>query len=130
MLGGVKRHEHFQISDGTSICCDTIAMPGVSRIGPKRAKRLYLTEWRESRGLTQEQLADRLGVAGMTVSRWETGRAFCNTNVLGAIAEAYGIEPEDFYNHPDSPSANALLRGQPREIREQVISIIKAIRRG
>lgn len=105
-------------------------MPGVARIGPRRAKRVYLVEWRESRGLTQEQLADRLGVASMTVSRWETGRAQVTTNVLAAIAEVYGAESEDFYRHPDTPSADALLRGQSTEIRNQAISIIRAIRKG
>lgn len=32
-----------------------------------------LKSWRESRGLTQAQLARRLGVDQMTVSRWERG---------------------------------------------------------
>ena len=99
------------------------------RIGPRRPKRTYLAEWRENRGLTQEQLGERLGVTGVTVSRWETGRALLNTNVLAAISEALSIEPMDIYRHPDQPSADALLRDQPVEIRDQAISIIRALRR-
>lgn len=99
-----------------------------TRIGPRRPRRTYLSEWRENRGLTQQQLGDRLGVTDVTVSRWETGRALLNTNVLAAISEALNIEPQDMYRHPDQPSADALLRDQPVEIRDQAIKLIRALR--
>lgn len=104
-------------------------MAGTTRIGPRRPRRIYLAEWRENRGLTQKQLGDRLEVTDMTVSRWELGRTFLNTNVLAAVSEALDIEPADLYRHPDQPSADALLRGQSVEIRDQALSIIRAIRK-
>lgn len=105
-------------------------MPGVARIGPKRPRMVYLAEWRESRGLTQKQLADRLGVTDMTVSRWERKTALLNTNVLAAVSEALGIEPQDLYRHPDQPSADALLRGQPAKVQETAIArVIDLIRK-
>lgn len=130
MLLPVKRNMLFSFSDDISICWqDNRAMPGVTRIGPKQPRKRYLAEWREARGLTQAQLAGRLNVADMTVSRWETGKALLNTGVVEAWAEALGIEPEDLWHHPDTPSADSLLRGQPPEIREQVFQIIRAIRK-
>lgn len=104
-------------------------MPGATRIGPKRPRRLYLAEWRESRGLSQKRLGERLGVTDMTVSRWEGSKSLLSTDVMAAIAEALGIEPADLYHHPDQPSADALLRGQSAAIRDQVFAIIKAIRK-
>jgi transcriptional regulator with XRE-family HTH domain len=100
-----------------------------ARIGPRRPRRTFLAEWRENRGLTQQQLGDRLGVTDVTVSRWETGRSLLNTNVLAALAEALDMEPQDLYRHPDTPSADELLRDQPPEVREQAINLIRAIRR-
>lgn len=102
-----------------------------SRIGPRRMRRLYFAEWREVRGLTQQQVADRLGTSAMTISRWErqAGSHKPNTDVLAALAETYQIEPQDFYHHPDRPSPESLLRDQPAEILEQAINIIRAIRR-
>lgn len=101
----------------------------VPRIGPRRPRRIFLAEWREHRGLTQAQLGDRLGVADMTVSRWERATSLLNTNVMAAIAEALNIEPGDLYYPPDRPSADSLLRDQPEEVREQALNLIRAIRR-
>ena len=46
-----------------------------------------------------------------------------------AIAEALGIGPADLYRHPAQPSADALLRGQPKDVVENVFKMIHAIRR-
>ena len=98
------------------------------RIGPKRPVRLYLAEWREEKGLTQQQLADRLDTSDVTISRWETGKRRPDMDAQEAIAEALGIEAVDFRRHPQQPSADALLRGQPPEIVDQAMKLIRAIR--
>lgn len=99
------------------------------RIGPRRPPRIFLKEWREHRELTQETLANRLGTTDVTVSRWETGRAKLNTDVMAAIAEALDIQPGDLFRMPGRPSADDLLRGQPEEVVEQAVRLIQAIRR-
>jgi len=99
------------------------------RIGPKRPFRLFLAEWRESKGLSQEALGGRLGVTDVTVSRWETGKRRPDLSAQAAIAEALGIEIVDLFRHPDQPSADAMLRDQPREVQEQAIRLIQALRR-
>jgi transcriptional regulator with XRE-family HTH domain len=98
-----------------------------TRIGPKRPFRLYLAEWRESRGLSQEALGGRLGVSDVTISRWETGARRPDLNAQAAYAEALGVEPMDLARHPDQPSADALLRGQPADVVENAFKMLKAI---
>jgi transcriptional regulator with XRE-family HTH domain len=102
-----------------------------AKIGPRRARKIYLAEHREARGLTQEQLAARLETTGMTVSRWERQATTMTTGTLQAIAEALGggLEAEDLYHHPDQPSPNQLLRGQPPEVIESALRLIRALRR-
>lgn len=34
----------------------------------------FIAELRKSKGMTQEEMAERLGVSGKTVSRWENGQ--------------------------------------------------------
>ncbi|WP_410052705.1 helix-turn-helix transcriptional regulator [Bradyrhizobium sp. SZCCHNRI1073] len=99
------------------------------RIGPRRPSRLFLSEWREHRGLTQEQLGQRLGTSHVTISRWETRKRQPDLKAQEAIAEALGIEFVDLRRHPQQPSADELLRDQPPEIVDQALKLIRAIRR-
>jgi transcriptional regulator with XRE-family HTH domain len=99
------------------------------RIGPRQPFRLFVPEWRKDKGLTQQQLADRLGTSDVTVSRWETGDRKPDQDAQQAIAEALGIEWQDLFRSPGQPSADALLRDQPQEVVEQAIKLIQAIRR-
>lgn len=99
------------------------------RIGPRKPVRLYLAEWRETRNLTQQQLADRLDTSDVTVSRWETGKRRPDDDAKSAIAWVLGIEVVDLYRHPNQPSADALLRDQPAEIKDQAFRVIAAMRR-
>lgn len=100
-----------------------------ARIGPKRPLRIYLAEWRERKELTQEQVANRIGTSDVTISRWETGMRRPDLDAQAAFAETLGIELADLYRHPDQPSADELLRGQPPEIIDQAMKLIRAIRR-
>lgn len=99
-----------------------------ARIGPKRPIRLFIAEWRESRGLTQVTLAGRLGASEMQISRWETGKIKMTTDTLAALAEALDIEPTDFYRHPDTPSPAELLRAQSEAV-ENALSRLEPLRK-
>jgi transcriptional regulator with XRE-family HTH domain len=104
----------------------------VAKIHPRRPRRVYLAEWREAKGLTQRQLADRLGCDVMTVSRWELHKVAISTDALAALAEALGgdiMEPEDLYHHPDQPTPNQLMRDQSPEVKEQAMNVLRAMRR-
>lgn len=46
---------------------------------------------RKNKGLTQEQLAERLGVTNKTVSRWETGKYMPDLSLLKQLSEELGI---------------------------------------
>lgn len=52
----------------------------------------FLKELRKEKGLTQEQLAEILGVSGRTVSRWETGTNMPDLSILIQMADYYDVE--------------------------------------
>lgn len=52
----------------------------------------FLKHLRKEKGITQEQLAEALGVSGRTVSRWETGANMPDLSILIMLAEYYGVE--------------------------------------
>ena len=47
--------------------------------------------WREYRGLTQQQLADKAGISKPYLSQIETGKRTGTTDILSAIAKALNI---------------------------------------
>lgn len=57
-----------------------------------------LKELRKERGLTQEQLAEKLGVTNRTVSRWETGTNVPDLDILIDISEFYQIDVKELLN--------------------------------
>ena len=99
----------------------------VQRIGPKKPRQNYLRAWREERGLTQEQLSDRLNTSKGQISSWETGRRSMTWAVQEALAEALSIEPWDLFRDPQQPSADELLRNATPEIRQQAIEVIRVL---
>ena len=108
----------------------------VTRIGPKNPIRHYLREWREYRGLTQQQLADRLPVGedGKAtgkdqVSRWERAERGMTMDVQAALAEALDIEPGALFRDPQQPSADEILRRATPEQRVLAFRVIDTLLR-
>lgn len=54
-----------------------------------------LQELRKSKGLTQEQLAERLFVSRTAISKWESGRGYPNIDSLRAISRYFEITLDD-----------------------------------
>lgn len=52
----------------------------------------FLKELRKEKGITQEQLAEKLNVSGRSVSRWETGNNMPDISLLVEIADFYGVD--------------------------------------
>lgn len=47
---------------------------------------------RRERGLTQKQLADKLGISAKTVSKWETGRGFPDIGIISELSEIFRVD--------------------------------------
>lgn len=60
--------------------------------GGEEMFKLRLSELRKQRGLTQEQLADKLGISSSTVSSYERGIREPNLEMIGAIADYFNVD--------------------------------------
>lgn len=54
-----------------------------------------LQRLRKQKGLTQEELAERLYVSRTAVSKWESGRGYPNIESLKTIAKVFGISLDE-----------------------------------
>ena len=52
----------------------------------------FLQELRKEKGFTQEQLAEKIGVARRTVSRWETGCNMPDLDILMELSDLYEVD--------------------------------------
>lgn len=59
----------------------------------KTANRLY--ELRKKKGLSQEALAEKLGISRQSVSKWERAESSPDTDNLIALAKLYGVSLDD-----------------------------------
>lgn len=78
----------------------------------------YLAKLRHKHNLTQEQLAEKLGVTNKTVSRWETGKYLPPVEALQQLSEFYKI------------TINEILSGQElnhEEYKEKAEENIKSV---
>ena len=57
-----------------------------------------IKQLRESRNLTQAELADRIGVSSKTISKWETAKGLPDISLLQPLAQALGISVIELMN--------------------------------
>lgn len=51
----------------------------------------FISTLRKEKGLTQEQLGEKLGVTNKTISRWENGNYMPDVEMLSLLSEEFGV---------------------------------------
>lgn len=106
--------------------------PGLS-VGDSGGLGARLRIARRASGMTQKQLADRLEVESITVSRWERGVTTPSLPRLRRIAELTETTVSDLVRAPDAATGHAAelaaLREELAETRELVDRVARALER-
>ncbi len=58
----------------------------------------FLKQLRKEKTMTQEQLAEKLGVSNRSISRWENGTTMPDFDLLIELAKYYDVEMEELLN--------------------------------
>lgn len=66
-----------------------------------------LLQYRKSSGLSQEDLAEKIGVSRQAVSKWERAEASPDTDNLIILAQVYGVSLDELLNGESEPEAKA-----------------------
>ena len=74
-----------------------------------------LAQQRKDRGLSQEQLAEQLGVSRQAVSKWERAESAPDTDNLIALAQLYQISIDELLGRAASATESAPEHGERRE---------------
>jgi transcriptional regulator with XRE-family HTH domain len=83
----------------------------------------HLAAWRLRKGLSQEQIGNRLGVDKSTIHRWETGKRAVDLSDLVRLAAIYQVDPVALLLSPDDAllaarltRAKAILEAVPEDV--------------
>jgi transcriptional regulator with XRE-family HTH domain len=95
----------------------------------------FLREWREFRGLTIEEAADRIGIDRTTLGRIETLKLPYNQDFMEKAELAYGVEVSELLNvDPFKPIVTGppqliwdKLRDAPKDVQARALSVIEAL---
>lgn len=104
------------------------------RMGRKAEKKAanHLRAWREVRGLTQEQLAEKVGTAANVISLLESGERGLSHKWLERLAPALGTTPGFLLDHDPYKLDTAYLDAAlavPPENRQQVLDIMRTFKK-
>ncbi|MDD3229823.1 MAG: DUF5680 domain-containing protein [Oscillospiraceae bacterium] len=77
---------------------------------------------RKKNGYSQEQLADKLGTARQTISKWENGQAIPELNGLILLSELYGVSIDRLVKNDDQ--CNVAFSGNPDRNIDEIISFL------
>ncbi len=58
----------------------------------------FISELRKEKGMTQEQLAEKMGVTDKSISRWENGKTMPDISLLVLLAEELNVEISELLN--------------------------------
>ena len=57
--------------------------------------KLHISEMREKIGMSQKELADKLGVSAKTEWNWEAGKSFPNAESIWDMCVLFGTDPSE-----------------------------------
>lgn len=98
----------------------------------RRHVRHHVKEWRAYRGLTQDQLAERVGKTRGLISQIESGITDLTEDMIYAIADAVNCAPWDLLRVNPLKEGIVVditdaLRGQPADVQAEALGFIRGI---
>lgn len=95
-----------------------------------------LREWRERRGMSQQELADAAGCSKMQISTLERGRPSLDIAWMQRLAPILGVQPGDLLNQCDNCCAAQdederrllhMARNMPPQLRRRFLGVGEAM---
>lgn len=99
-----KQENVFQLYKALPIALILFRKRQVTNMNAETANRLY--QYRKHSNLSQEELADKLGISRQAVSKWERAEASPDTDNLINLAKLYGVSLDDLINNDPAQKNN------------------------
>lgn len=80
----------------------------------------FIAKKRKEKNLTQEQLAEQLGVSNKTVSKWERGKCMPDYSVVQILCEALGITVAELMDGEEAEKSSVRVYDE-----EQIMDLLR-----
>lgn len=82
-----------------------------------------IAEARKRKGLTQDQLAEAMGVSPQAVSKWENDISCPDITLLPQLADYFGISVDDLLRGPSAPEAQIVPEEERKDFNKMMLRI-------
>lgn len=93
--------------------------------------KTFVPEWCAHKGITQQELADRMGIGKSAMSKLFNGKQEWRLNMLSRAASALDLSIEDFFHPPIPGDVREELAAAARKIPEEslpaALKMLKAL---
>ncbi|HHD11061.1 MAG TPA: XRE family transcriptional regulator [Deltaproteobacteria bacterium] len=86
---------------------------------PKKERGRRIRSLRESRGLTLQELAARLGIKYQSLREWETGRTSPSVDNIGRLSDIFGVHPTWIWTGKGSKYIKAKRKDEANRVEEE-----------
>lgn len=84
----------------------------------------FITLKRKEKNLTQEQLAEKLGISNKTISKWENGKCMPDYSIVKPLCHELGITVAELIDGEEKENSNIRVADD-----QQIIDILERIQR-
>lgn len=84
----------------------------------------FIAELRKRKGLTQQELGEKMGIGYRSVSKWEQGITCPDISIIGKLASELGVTTDELLNGAYQRNIN---KPQEKPIDSSIVKVIKEL---
>ena len=86
-----------------------------------------ISKLRKEKGMTQQELADKLQITDKAVSKWERGLACPDISVLPQVAEILGVNVDDLLSTPKTDRWHSFKELNKDDVKEMFFLLCRCV---
>ena len=86
-----------------------------------------ISRLRKEKGMTQQELADKLQITDKAVSKWERGLACPDISILPQVAEILGVNVDDLLSNPQTDKWRSFKELSKDDVKEMFFLLIRCV---
>lgn len=84
-----------------------------------------ISDYRKEKGLTQEELAEKVNVSSQAVSKWENDLSIPDLPILISLADLFGVTLDELVRQEEQlPAVRLLPENQKKPMEQMILKII------